>query len=211
MKIKNSLQLFFFIVTSTFTCALAEESPEEAVKRMAQMGPGVHDVRKDATGALQSLKVVGQERIPKALGPAKGIMFAQKRASMRADAEFVEWMKKNINSVSSSGDETIVTLSGDGENLSEGAKNDGKDTAQITREAQGLVKGLKLVGKDQDPDTGLLTLVYSWSPSGAQLANEAKQANNRPTEPSAKPTQEESGKPSQEIQKKTVVSPDFDE
>lgn len=211
MKIKHSLQLFFCIVTSTFTCALAQESPEEAVKRMAQMGAGVHDIKKDETGALQSLKVVGQERISKVLGPAKGMMLAQKRASLKANAEFVEWMEKNVTSVATTDDQTILTLSGDGENVSEQGKSDEKTTEQITQVAQGLVKGLKLVGKDQDPETGLLTLVYSWSISGVQLANEAKQTNNRPPESPAKPNQEKSGQPSGEIQKKTIVSPDFDE
>lgn len=211
MKIKSILLLFFCIVTSTFTCALAEESPEEAVKRMAQMGAGVHDVKKDAKGALQSLKVVGQERISKVLGQAKGVIVAQKSASMKANAEFVEWMEKNVTSVATLDNQTILTLSGDGEKVSEQGKSDEKTTEQITQVAQGLVKGLKLIGKDQDPETGLLTLVYSWSISGAQLANEAKEANNRAPESPAKPNQENGGQPSGEIQKKTIVSPDFNE
>lgn len=211
MKIKKNLQLFFCIVTSTITSALAQESPEEAVKRMAQMGAGVHDVKKDETGSLKSLKVVGQERISKALGPAKGIMIAQKRASLKANAEFVEWMEKNVTSVATTDDQTIITVSGDGENVSEQAKSDEKDTEQMTKVAQGLVKGLKLVGKDQDPETGLLTLVYSWSVSGVQLANEAKQANSRSSETPAKQNQQKSSQPSGETQKKTIVSPDFDE
>ena len=211
MKIKYTPKLFLCLFLSAVPLAPAQESPEEAVSRMAQMGAGVHDVKKDETGALQSLKVVGQERISKALGPAKGMMLAQKRASLKANAEFVEWMEKNVTSVTTTDDQTILTVSGDGENVTEQGKSEEKTSEKITQVAQGLVKGLKLVGKDQDPETGLLTLVYSWSVSGAALANEAKQANNRPAESPTTKDQGKGGKTSGEIQKKTVVSPDFDE
>ena len=200
---KHPIKLFFCLVISTISYADAQESPKDAVERMAQMGAGVHDVKKDDTGVLQSLKVVGQERISKALGPAKGLMMAQKRASLKANAEFIEWMEKNVASVATRDDQTILILSGDGENVSEQGKSEEKTSEQITQVAQGVVKGLKLVGKDQDPKTGLLTLVYSWSPSGAQFANEAKQANNRAPADLAQPNDREDGKPSGEMAAQT--------
>ena len=211
MKMKKRFQLLLCIVTFTFTCARAEESPEEIFKRLVEKGSGAQEPKKDSTGALQSLWIVGQAEISKVLGPAKGLMLAQKRASLVANAKFVEWMESNVTSVETLDDQSIVVKTGVDNKLSEQGKSDEKNTTQITQAVQGLVKGLKLVGKDQDPKTGVLTLVYSWSPAGAQLANEAKEANNRPPGTQANPNQKPNGQPPGDIQKKTIISPDFNE
>ena len=102
-------------------------------------------------------------------------------------------------------------LAGDGNTLSEQGKAEEKTAEQITQMAEGLIKGLKLVGKDVDNETGLLTLVYSWSTAGVQLANEAKEANNRSSSNSSNAPPVEGGKTTGGYQKKTTVSPDFDE
>lgn len=200
--------LFLPLLFCCVTLSDAQETPEQIVKRLADLGPGVHEVKAE-NGRLKSLKVVGQDRISTVLGAAKGLQTAQKRATLKANAAFVEWMKNNVASVSAMGDESIVTLKGekegDKESLTEQAKSVETTTEGIAQAATGLVRGLTLVAKDQTADT--LTLVYSWSPEKANLAK-AAQKDNESDQPYA-------GTPAAPVDKavpsKTVVSPDFDE
>ncbi len=182
----------------------AQESPEQIVKRLTELGEGVHEVKTEG-GKLKSLKVVGQDRISTVLGEAKGLQTAQKRATLKANAAFVDWMKMNVISISSVGDETIVTMAGDGQNVSEQGKASETTRQQIVTMAEGLVRGLALVAKDQNPDTKMMTLIFSWSPEKAALANEAKRANNKPS--SVVPSTP--APDSKDIPRKTVVSPEF--
>ena len=96
----------------------AQESPEQIVKRLADLGEGVHEVKAEG-GNLKSIKIVGQERISTVLGETKGLITAQKRATLKANAAFVEWMKTHVSSISLAGEETIVTMAGEGQSLNE--------------------------------------------------------------------------------------------
>jgi hypothetical protein len=143
---------------------------------------------------------VGQDRISTVLGAAKGLQTAQKRATMKANAAFIEWMKSHVASISVSNDETIVTVQGDGKNVPEQGKASEKNTEIISQQAAGLIRGLTLVAKDQKEEN--LTLVYSWSPEKAALAKDAQEQNQTPGT-AASPA-------NKKIPSKTVVSPDFD-
>lgn len=180
----------------------AQETPEQIVKRLVDLGEGVQEVKSEG-GKLKSLKVVGQERISTVLGGAKGVQTAQKRATLKANAAFIEWIKNNVISISSLDDEMIVTMAGDGQNISEQGKSSETTRQQIATAAEGLVRGLTLVAKDQNPDSKMLTLIFSWSPEKAALAAEAQNANENPV-PATTTIPE-----SKEIPRKTVVSPDF--
>jgi len=196
----------FAILTAFMPLPLtAQESPEEVVKRLVQLGEGVHEVKAE-NGRLRSLKIVGQERISTVLGPEKGLMTAQKRASMKANAAFVEWMGSNVSSISTSGEETIVVVTGDGQGITEQGKSSETTRREIVTKAQGLVRGLSLVGKDQDPESKLLTLVFSWTPERAALSEESRAANREPSRTIPARPAEDGGS----IPRKTVVSPDFD-
>jgi hypothetical protein len=196
----------FAVLAAFMTLPLAaQESPEEVVKRLAELGEGVHEVKAE-NGRLRSLKIVGQERISTVLGPEKGLMTAQKRASMKANAAFVEWMGSNVSSISTSGEETVVVVTGDGQGVTEQGKSSETTRREIVTKAEGLVRGLSLVGKDQDPDSKLLTLVFSWSPERAALSDEARTANREPSRPIPSQPAVDGGS----IPRKTIVSPDFD-
>ena len=183
----------------------SQESNEQVVKRLAELGPGVHEVKAER-GRLKSLKIVGQERISTVLGEAKGLQVAQNRASLKANAVFVDWMKTHVTSIASSNDETIITMLGDGQNVGEQGKSSETTRQEIATKAEGLVRGLTLVAKDQNPDTKMMTLIFSWSPEKAALAHQAKEANNMP--PSIAPSSQ--APVSKDITRKTTVSPDFD-
>lgn len=197
------------IVAALSFCSMvshAQETPEQIVKRLADLGPGVQEIKVE-NGRLKSLKVVSQERISTVLGAAKGLQTAQKRATLKANSVFIEWMKSNVVSVSATNDETIVTLQGDGQNVTEQGKASETTKEAIVQQAAGLVRGLTLVAKDQTKDT--LTLVYSWSPEKAALAKVAQKENE--SEGSSPETPVPSAPSDKTIPSKTVVAPDFDQ
>ena len=97
-----------FILSLLIAAALsAQVFAQETVDSLANLCPGVHDIKKD-NGQLKSLKVVGSARISTALGAAKGLEVAQSRAQLSAQQQFVEWIKANVSSIRSSGSETII-------------------------------------------------------------------------------------------------------
>ena len=186
------------------------ETPEQIVQRIAELGPGVHEVKTEANGKLKSVKVVGQARISSVLGKAKGMEIAQQRAKASAQQAYIEWLKTHVKSVSVSGDETIITLDGDGSGVKEQGKGSENTTNDITAKAAGIIRGLALVGKHVDADGGMLTLVYAWSPARAAEAKEAAAANS--DDHAAAPAEAQpSPKPSESpLKTKTTASPDFD-
>jgi hypothetical protein len=193
------------IIGILLTPSIAQESPEQVVKRLADLGEGVHEVKTEGS-KLKSLKVVGQERISTVLGEAKGLQTAQKRATLKANAAFVDWMKRHATSIASMNDEIIITMIGDGQSVVEQGKSSESNRQEIVTKAEGLVRGLTLVAKDQNPDTKMMTLVFSWSLEQASLAHQATGANNTPH--SIAPASQDPAP--KDIARKTTVSPDFD-
>lgn len=129
---------------------------------------------------------------------------------MSAEQAYIEWLKTNAASVKVDAEETVITLSGDGEKQTEEGKASEKTTNEIKSNSAGLIRGLSLVGKDVNSDGEQLTLIFIWSTARAALAGEAEKANNNePNSGSEKGT----GSPSKKngIESKTTVSPDFDE
>lgn len=186
----------------------AQETPEQIVKRLADLGPGVQEIKAE-NGHLKSLKVVSQETISTVMGAAKGLQIAQKRASLKANAVFLEWMKNNVVTISESNDENIVTIEGNGQNVTEQGKASETTREAVIQHSAGLVRGLTLVAKDQKEDT--LTLVYSWSPEKAALAKVAQKENESEGSAPETPAPSAPTTPTDKtIQPKTVVSPDFD-
>ena len=153
--------------------ATAQEAPDQVLQRLAAMGQGVHDVKSEK-GRLKSLKVVGQAPISTVLGVAHGLQTAQTKASLKARAAFVEWMASHVTYISQTSNETVAILEGNGNARTEQEKSTSSVKETVIQQATGLVKGLVLVGKDQDPESGILTLVYTWSPERAALAGEAQ-------------------------------------
>lgn len=186
------------------------ESREQIIKRLVDLGPGVHEVKKTPSGKLKSVKVVGQARISKVLGNAKGLQVAQQKAKMSAEQAYIEWLNTNAASVKVDAEETVITLSGDGEKQTEEGKTSEKITNEVKSNAAGLIRGLSLVGKDVNSDGEQLTSIFVWSPVRAAQAGESAKANNNGTDSGAAT---ETGSPSKKnaIESKTTISPDFDE
>ena len=216
MKIK----LMLGVVLLAFLCGVSY-AQEDQIKQLAMLGPGVHKIKKnESSGALLSCVVVGQARISTVLGLSEGLIDARRNAKQNAEAEFVKWVKTNVKVVETNGKERILKLEGTGDQRNETGKSIQTDTVSISSAAQGAVRGLQVVGYDQQEGTGesMLTVVLGWSPANAVMAGQAGAVNAAEyqtpvpssggdvTSPGgAKPA---SGVPTTPIPAKTVVSED---
>jgi hypothetical protein len=180
-------------------------TPEDSIKQLADLGPGVHKVKKDEGGHLQSCVIVGQSRISTVLGPAKGLETARKRARMNAQAEFVRWMKTAVAAVQLMSDSSMVVLKGDGNTVSENGKAVEMTSDNVSTLSEGVLRGMTIIGAHQDGKAETMTIVYGWTPKYAALAEEAKEINKRPGDAAA---QAPTGHPVERgaVDSKTTVS-----
>ena len=180
-------------------------TPEDAIKQLADLGPGVHKIKKDDGGHLQSCVIVGQSRISTVLGTAKGLEVARKRARMNAQAEFVRWMKTAVAAVQLMSDSSMVVLKGEGNAVSESGKATELTSENVTTLSEGVLRGMTNIGAHQDGKGETLTIVYGWTPKNDALAEEAKEINKRPGDAT---TQTPAGRPVERgtVENKTTVS-----
>ncbi len=185
MKIKTLATTTTIAVLLLLTSGFAQQqapsvgSGNPEIDNLVNLGPGIQDIKKE-NGLLKSLKVVGQSRIPSSLGAAKGVEIATGRAKLSAQKEYIEWIKSNVKSIRSSGLETIVSLDSSSTGPTESGKGTETDTNSVLTQAEGLVRGLTLIGKQVDPSTQTLSLVFGWSVANTDLTRQAEDANNRP-------------------------------
>lgn len=206
-------------ITSTFS-AMAQEAnaqnepiPQEAnsdgVENLAALGDGCHNIKKE-NGRLKSMKIVGSARISSALGTTKGLQIARQRAKLAAQQEFIEWIKTNVTGMRSSEDETVLQLESGSDGPTESGKSLETDKRTIASQAEGLVRGLTLIGKKQEGET--LTLVFGWSSKNTDLARQAEAANNKPVgsgDASSRPGSTKLN--SSGVKSETVTGSSFDE
>lgn len=166
----------------------AEEEAEEEVekpkenewKKYGEMGAGVYNIKLAEDGSMKSCIIVGQARISKALGKAKGLMNAKKAAKTNAEGEFISFLKSHVSNVRQSGDTTEIHITGIDENGDpiEDAKST-ETTSQITTsQAQGQLRGMQLIAFDQNAEDETLTQIYGWKPALAAASAGAAGAMN---------------------------------
>jgi hypothetical protein len=206
-------------IASTFS-AMAQEGnaqnepiPQEAnsdgVENLAALGDGCHNIKKE-NGRLKSMKIVGSARISSALGTTKGLQIARQRAKLAAQQEFIEWIKTNVTGMRSSEEETVLQLESGSDGPTESGKSLETDKRTIASQAEGLVRGLTLIGKKQEGET--LTLVFGWSSKNTDLARQAEAANNKPVgsgDASSRPGSTKLN--SSGVKSETVTGSSFDE
>jgi len=186
----------------------AADAGNSEIDNLVNLGAGVQEIKKE-NGQLKSLKVIGQARIPSSLGASAGVMFATKKAKSSAQQEYIEWIKSNVKSIHTSGTETVVSLEGGSNGPTESGKSNETDTNSVTTQAEGLVRGLTLIGKKVDPSTQMLSLVFGWSVSTANMTRQAEDANNQTSAGTVEtPTASGGGVPvNTAVKAQTVVSP----
>lgn len=178
-------------------------APTDAIKQLADLGPGVHKIKRDDAGRLQSCVIVGQSRISTILGTAKGLEVAKKRARMNAQAEFIRWMKTAVAAVQLMSDSSMVVLKGNDKSLSESGKAVELTSDNVSTLSEGVLRGMTIIGVHQDGKSETMTVVYGWTPKNAALAEEAKDVNRQPGDSTT-----ESGRPAQRgpVDNKTTLS-----
>jgi hypothetical protein len=173
-------------ITGTFP-ALAQESPEDqhtqeesqgnpqtALRNLALMGSGAVE-KKVENGRLKSLRIVGFCEIPNSMSIGRGRKFAQGKAFMDAQNQFIKWMENNVSSITQSGDEDIVMID-NGEDSSKGSST---FKEEIRSEAQGLIRGLNIIHVEVDSEDRILYVVAGWSSQNADFARQAQAQNNK--------------------------------
>jgi hypothetical protein len=200
----------------------AKSSKKSGLATIATMSPGVYSIQKDKKGRITSCIVVGRSRISTALGKAKGLEVARKRADLSATAEFVKWLKQDVTVVEDADDETVSLL--------EGAVEDNKDTPNDSGKAvektgskyksisQGLVRGLEVLDVKTEGENKTMTIVKGWKATTSEavkrVASDSKKddadADESGTSKSgSKKTKSKRG--DREISDSEVTSPDADD
>lgn len=177
------------VVTLTGFAGNAQENPgdrnddravaQQSFANIVALGPGVHRIKTNRNGQVQSCIVVGQSRVSTVLGTAKGLQTARIRARLGVAAEFVKWLRQDVCVRDTIEDETVLHLEGrqDGDKVSrnESGKAVEKNTVHFTAVSQGLVRGLQVLHVDVNGKDGVYTLVMGWSADGAAAARQAAQ------------------------------------
>ena len=158
-------------------------SAQEKMAALVKLGPGVHNIKKDKLGRVQSLILVGQARISTVLGGTKGTEMARQKAAQSARAEFVKWLGESVDVHQSQENEATLFIAGSEDNgkdaLSESGKSVEKTSDTYKSAAAGLVRGLSLLHSDVNADKQTCTMVYGWSIANARAAKHT--ATNDPT------------------------------
>ena len=160
-------------------CSCLNVNATEAVDwdKVAELGNGVRRIKKDDKGKVKSFVVVGTSRISTVLGAVKGEDIARRRARLQAKAEIVKWINEKISTIEKSGDDTIITLKGVGNNTSEQGKSVEYTSAQISSFAEGIVSGTSVifsktvtVGNEQ-----MYVIILGWSAENVKNARQVQQ------------------------------------
>lgn len=170
-----------------------EDAQSAKMKAYAEMGAGVQMPKTEKVNGKNVFKhciIVGEARFSTALGVGKGLSVARRNAKLKAEAEFVSWMKTHVSAVRSNGDETVMELSGkDGELESETGTSTETSSEQITSAAQGAIRGMQKIGEWRDSENKMLYVIYAWKPDFAEMAAEVERGME-PPQPSQKQSAE---------------------
>jgi hypothetical protein len=203
----------------------AGQSPDPADLRqrrlaeLADLGPGVHKVKKDVKGRIQTLIVVGQSRVSTVLGKTKGLEVARTRAELAAKAEFIKFLKDKVTVRVGTDDESTTLLegveeAGQKDQYKESGKAIEKTSQQFTSVAEGLVRGLTLLGRQVSGTDAALTLVYGFDIKDAEAARKLKGKLDADGNPKGKPAAGDSksgrGLPDKKVGDSSAVSDELD-
>lgn len=193
-----------------------QEGRSKVLADLVQLGQGVHKIKTDSKGRIQSVVVIGQSRISTVLGAAKGTLDARTKSRLAAEGAFVRWLKAEVEVHAKNEEESILFLEGNEGNDKDALRESGKSVEKTTQvfqtRAKGLVRGLQILGVDVDSKNKVYTLVLGWN---AKTANATKRvrADLEDDRPATDKGSKESpnGKTNKKIQDRKVVAPELDD
>jgi len=191
-------------------------SVEEKMDTFVKQGPGIHNIKKDGKGRVQSLIVVGQSRVSTVLGANKGKELARKKAEQSAKAAFVKWLGEAVVICESAENETTLFLQGEEGNdknaLSEAGKAVEKSTDTYKSVAAGLVRGLTVLHSDLNAEDKECSVVLGWSLVNAKSAKDTATHDPGIVKKSpASDSGEKKPKDSKKIRSQKATSPEAEE
>jgi hypothetical protein len=198
-----------------------KDDTEKVVGKIIELGPGVHQIKTDDKGGLVSCVVVGRAAIHTVLGVEQGQEVARQQAQLAALAEFRKWLQSTVTVREGAEHEATLSVEGSKEGDQKSLRQSGKEVGKTTRRyelvAEGLVRGLQLLGVDVSEKNGTYTVVYGFTTQAAEAIQKVngdvqgtvQKKEERKTE---EPKKSGNGKKSVEkkIQDKRVVSDDFE-
>lgn len=150
---------------------------------LANLGPGVQNIKQDENGQVKTLVVVGTARISTVLGLAKGKILATQRARLNAKAELVKWLKERVVTMEQDQEETIIQLKGNGEQNEEG-KSTEHPNAKVDSFAEEMIRGTitldRRISEPEKDGSQILSVILGWSAKNNRMAKEVRQAINAP-------------------------------
>jgi hypothetical protein len=151
--------------------------------KIARLGPGVYKIKFDKIGRIQSAIVVGTSRISTVLGAAKGKEVARQRADLRANGEFVKWLKSKVSVHQKDEATTALFLEGREENdkqtMAESGKSIEKTSAKFETTAGGLVRGMEVAYFEVKGAQKTYYLVKRWTARGAKAGKEIDEGETK--------------------------------
>jgi hypothetical protein len=206
LEIRTFLLSILLIYSGTY---LSADETTEALKKIASLGPGVHEIQKNKNGQIISCVIVGQARISTVLGASKGIQTARQKAELATSGEFVKWLNEKVNVTQSSDEETIILTEGSENNGAELIKESGKSIEKNSVKMQsisgGLVKGLEVLYSEIDADGKTYTIIKGWNLRNSKAVDKVK-ANIENNDEKAVKKSEDANQVDKKLQSKSVVS-----
>jgi hypothetical protein len=145
---------------------------EKALGKIAQLGPGVHAIKKDKQGRITSCIAAGQARVSTVLGKAKGLQDARDKARLDASGQFVKWLKEQVTVCERSESEVILFMEGSEDNDQAAIKESGKSIEKTSKRfgsaSQGLVRGLQVLHVEVSGKDKTYTILMGWSAASAK-------------------------------------------
>jgi hypothetical protein len=197
-----------------------KDDAEKGVAKIIDLGPGVHQIKTDDKGRLLSCVVVGRATIHTVLGVEQGTEVARQQAQLAAMAEFRKWLQSTVSVREGAESEITVSVEGSKENdqkvLREGGKAIDKTTRRYELVAEGLVRGLQLLGVDVRDKEMTYSVVYGFRTEVAEAVQKVDSDHETPVKKEDEKKPNEPNKPGtgkkpaeKKIEDKRVVSDDF--
>lgn len=205
-------------ITGTFP-AIAQESPAQQPASITPDAlfelPTSQVVNtKYENGRLVFCNIVGTAVIRTSLGVEAGTQMAAEKAKANARAAFVEWIKVNARSITTTSDEAIVNVKGQGDESGESTTEEGKMEEKFKREvstkAEGLVRGMDGVGSRQVGNR--MVCLFKWSSKSFNAATNLEQDSKASEFGATMPSTSSGGsKRKSGVEEKTTILPGWDQ
>jgi hypothetical protein len=183
---KNLSFVKVVLVSAIMACGLIGTSQDQdktstrdqELKKIKELGIGIHKIKYDAKGAIESFLVVGQAEVSTVLGPVKAQLMARKAAEQSAKASLVQFMKETVTVVETSDNQTVLTTEGNGSSLLQKGKSIDKQSSKFKSVSSEVLSGLTLIHYDLDADKKSMTAIYGWKPKFSEIGRELREKMN---------------------------------